>query len=210
MKIIRISVFLLGIALVAGFVSPVGADEGNLRIGVVDLQTVGQQYNRYRAAVKALEDKKAQLQSVVDSEEKEVLALIDSLEKVRATASDEELKKKREEIQARDQDLREFVTRTNIQFRNELDSLQVQIRAEIEDVVASIAKERKLDLVLEKGMLIFSSEALEITNEVVAELNRRHPAKGTSVSSGNAPSVAPTAFPSASQPAVGSGHWPFR
>lgn len=144
------------------------------RVGVVDMLRVSESYERYVAARRALERRKADLQTLVDDEEKAVLALIEELETLRATADRDETARRRSEIERRDRDLRQFVMQTNLQFRDELDTLQLRTRDEIETVVVGIAAARGLTLVLERNLTLFAAPAHDLTAAVVAELNARY------------------------------------
>lgn len=183
-------------------------------VGIIDMQRVGIEYTRYKQATTQLEQRKLQLQSVVDEEEQSVLSLIEELESVRASASDSEIMRIRSEIDKRDRDLREFVGRSNMSFRDELDTLQLRTREEVEGVVREISKTHGLLLVLEKNMTLFAADALDITDTIVVELNRRYaplptaarePRRGAPAVK---PAASPTAFPAAETP--DKKKWPFK
>jgi Skp family chaperone for outer membrane proteins len=217
----RLIIGLAAIGLVLGLslgfaASPASAQAPT--IAVVDMIKVTEGYDRYREARKELEGKKAQLQQIVDEEERSVLSLIEELEAVRATASQDEIARRRREVEQRDRELREFVATTNTQFRDELDTLQFRTRDEVETVIVMISKARGYALVLEKNMALFATDSLDVTPEVVAELNRLYrPLPAGSASSSARPAAtaaapgtgqaAPTAFPAPTSPQRG---WPFR
>lgn len=205
----------LALGLAIGVVAPPASAQAPT-IAVVDMIKVTEGYDRYREARKELEAKKAQLQQIVDEEEKSVLALIEELEAVRATASQDEITRRRREVEARDRELREFVAGTNTQFRDELDTLQFRTRDEVETVIVALSRARGYALVLEKNMALFATDALDVTTDVVAELNKlyRPIPTGAAASPGRPAAAAgtgqapPTAFPApATTPTRG---WPFR
>ena len=205
---------ILGIAFAIVIIAG-AAYSAPVNVGVVDMAKVSEGYERYSSARKDLEKKKAELQSIVDQEEQSILQLINELETVRATATQEEIGNRRSEIERRDKDLREFVIQTNMQFRDELDTLQFRTKDEVETVVIEISRKLGLDVVLERNMTLFINESLEITNMVIAELNNRYkplpPVRmNISGNSSGATSTPPTAFPSPA-PAGRSGNtgWPF-
>lgn len=166
---------LAALLLLAGLaaVAPDRAAAEVPNVGVVDMLLVTDSYTRYVEGRRALEARKAELQAIVDEEEKSVLALLEELEAVRATATQEEIMRRRREIEGRDRELREFVGQTNMQFRDDLDTLQLRTKDEIETVVQMVARQRGLTLVLEKNMCLYAAPVLEITREVIAELNAR-------------------------------------
>lgn len=174
-----------------------------LTVGVIDMVRVSDGYERYIASRKILEARKTELQDVVDQEEKSVLALIDELDAIRATASQDVIMRKRQEVEQRDKELREFVMTTNNQFHDDLDTLQNRTRVEIESVVVDIAKAKSLDIVIEKNLTLFSSDALDVTDELVAELNKRFkplPAPAASATPARPGASSITAPPTAGAP----------
>ncbi len=185
-------------------------------VGVVDMLKVSEGYERYATARQYLEQKKAELQTVVDEEERAVLALIEELEAVRATASQEDVARRRREIEGRDRELREFVGTTNMQFRDELDTLQIRTKDEVETVVIAIARRLGLNLVLEKNMTLYAAPPLDITGQIIAELNSRFrplpptPMNVTGRRNTGAATTPPTAFPRATPPSEGRRGWPFQ
>lgn len=206
MKHRTIGAGILSLALLTMMVAPVRAEIP--RVGVVDMFKVSENYDRYREARQVLERRKVDLQTLVDDEEKDVLSLIEELEMIRATAGQNEVTRRRSEIERRDRELRQFVLQTNIQFRDELDTLQLRARNEIETVVIHIATGRGLTLVLEKNMTLFTADFLDITDAVVAELNARfRPLPTTS-----AERPRPAAVPAADRREGESERrgWPFR
>lgn len=194
---------------------PANAQVSGATIAVVDMEVVGQEYVRFREATKALEQRKLQLQKIVNDEEQSVLAMIKKLEASRSTISQEKLLEMRQEIEQRDRDLREFVAETNYRFRDDLDSLQIRSRMEIAGVVKDISEKDGVRLVLEKGMAIYSHDSLDITARLVAILNERFkPLSGTesfgsgTTSDGIKPKSSPTAFPPPEGPA--GKNWLFK
>lgn len=207
---------VLCLALVALTAAPVVAEIP--RVGVVDMLKVSEGYERYVAARRVLERKKSDLQTLVDDEEKDVLGLIEELETIRATAGQEEIGRRRSEIERRDRELRQFVMQTNMQFRDDLDTLQLRTRDEIETVVISIATARGLTLVLERNMTLFATISHDITDAVVAELNARYRPLPATTSAPPRPSSGSTARPGVGPVTPSGGQppgadrrgWPFR
>lgn len=199
----------IGIAcvFVTGVITPASA-EITCNIAVIDMFQVSEGYERYLASRRILEARKAELQEIVDAEEKSVLSLIEELEAVRATTSQEDLSRRRAEIEGRDRELRDFVGASNAQFRDDLDSLQFRTKNEIESVVRTIAAQRGFQLVLEKNMTLYSADALDITPAIVADLNLRF----KPIAVAPPPSRPRASTPATSTPtpqAPGRG-WPFR
>lgn len=203
----------VALAVALGLGAPAAEAQGTV-IGVVDMMQVGDGYTRYRETRELLERRKSELQVVVDEGEREVMAMIEELEAVRATASQDDIRRRRDEIEKRDRELREFVATTNAQFRDELDTLQFRTRDEVESVVTALARARALDVVLEKNLALFSAAALDVTEAVITELNRRFPPLPPVSQLPTRPAAAApptTSFPATNRSATGETRgWPFR
>lgn len=225
---IRMMLALVMMALVAGIATmatPATAEVPN--VGVVDMLRVSDSYARYAQSRQQLELRKLDLQTVVDEEEKSVMGLLEELEAVRATASQEDIARRRREIEARDRELRQFVQQTNMQFRDDLDTLQLRTKDEIETVVTMVARQKGLTVILERNMTLFAAESLDVTELVIAELNARfrplpqspvagsaRPAHPVAASETTSPTSAPTtSVPTSSASGDTSAArrpWPFR
>lgn len=206
---------ILGVLSILIFSTALSAQAQTTRIGVIDMQQVSEKYERYSQAAGILEARKAELQKVVDEEEQEVLSMVETLEQIRATASNADIERRRTTVEEKDKELREFVTSTNRQFRRDLETLQLRTRDEVSAVVTQLSQDKNLGLVLEKSMALYVSENLDITDEIVKALNDQFkPLPANEVfarpqaTTTRAPKSDPTAFPSSDQPA--RGQWPFR
>lgn len=154
-----------------------GIARADLKIGVVDLNRTLEGFDRYRTRAEALENRKKELQEIVDRQEEEVVRLMDELDRL---GSGDEASSRRSEIEDRDRVLRDFVQRTNRKFREELQALQARTRDEIETGVSRVAEANDIDFVVEKNLALFVRPNLDITERLLTRLNLLFPIETTS------------------------------
>lgn len=146
-----------------------------LRVGVVDMSRVAQEFRRYQEAAKVLERKKEDLQGGVNRQEEEVVSMIEELDRIRSTAAPEDVQARRRTIEDRDRDLADFVERTNRELRDSLAALQLRTRKEVEEVVQEVSRTSGVNLVLERNFSLFAAPDLDLTDRVLARLNEKFP-----------------------------------
>lgn len=151
------------------------ADTPPLRIAVLDIEQV----RRNAAAVKMI---RAQLGSYLEvyrtdteKEEQEIREAQDELQRKRATLSPEGYAEERRKLEARLTDAQARVQgRRQALERVNMDAME-QIKQALEAIVAEIAAERRLTVILRKEQLVFAIPDLDVTDEVLRRLDARLP-----------------------------------
>jgi outer membrane protein len=103
--------------------------------------------------------------------------------------------KKGEEIRAKQSDAQNFVANTRRQLQERSQNFQNVLVEEISKVATDIAKKKGSTILLNKPAAVYYDAAYDITDEVLAEVNKGKPASSAT--------VAPTATPAA-KPATDS------
>lgn len=120
--------------------------------------------------------------------------------KQKATA---EAQKKAEEIQRKQAEVQQYQVNTQRLLQQRIKNFQSVLLDEISKLATDIAKKKGATILFDRSgpsmlgisPLIYSESSLDITDEVLAEINKTRPA---------APAVAPVAAPAAAQPASSS------
>lgn len=155
--------------------TPPADNGGPPRIAVVDIERV----RRSAAAVQAIRN---QLGSYLDTfrtetqrEEQEIRAAQDELTSKRAVLSPEAYAEERHslegrlvEAQGRVQQRRQALERVNMEAME-------QVKQTLESIIAEIARQRDLTVILRKEQVVFVTPAIEITDEVLRLLDQRLP-----------------------------------
>jgi len=87
-------------------------------------------------------------------------------------AAEAEAMKKGEEIRAKQKDAENFVNSTRQQLGEKSQNFQNSLIAEISKVATDIAKKKGATILLEKRSTVFNDASYEITDEVLAEVNK--------------------------------------
>jgi len=107
------------------------------------------------------------------------------------TKAEADAQKKGEEIRAKQQDAQNFVNSTRRSLSDKSQNFQNVLIDEITKVASEIAKKKGATLLLNKPAAVYADASYDISDEVLAEVNKGKPASST------APSVAPAAKPAA-------------
>ena len=88
----------------------------------------------------------------------------------------EEAQPKMTELRQLEQNMQQMSQSTQQRLNQNAQQIGMQHRKEIMEVVNKVAAAKKADFVLEKNALYFSKPSADITDEVIAEINKNAPA----------------------------------
>jgi Skp family chaperone for outer membrane proteins len=183
-------------------------------IGIVDESEVMKKYSK-ALEIQADIKKSAEVsQASVTERGKEVEQLKADLDSTVKRAQDpilseagkkslmSEAQVKNKTFQERYSDFQQFVNSANATIQQRIAEMNKQIGADIRTQAEKIAKEKGLQMVLSKGLTVYVDSSLDITEEVIKELNANYkPATPAPAASTTAP-VAPAVAPAAPAPAA--------
>jgi outer membrane protein len=141
------------------------------RIAFVNTPQVLEQAPQAEAVRNTLQSEFAPRDAELVAEQKKVKALEEKLARDGAVMSEEERRKLERDILSQKREIKrtrdEFTEDFNIRRNDELAKMQREIALSI----VTLAKEKGYDLILENGV-IYASDRVDITNEVIARLKR--------------------------------------
>ncbi|MCG3175315.1 MAG: hypothetical protein MOGMAGMI_00243 [Candidatus Omnitrophica bacterium] len=159
---------------VAGLLSaPRTAQAADMKIGYVDLARVFDEYNKTKEFDKALEGKGTSKQSDRDKMVNEIKKLRDEAELLTGKAKDD----KQVMIDEKIKGLQEFDRSTRDMLRKERDGMVRDILKEIETVIQDYGKSQGYSFIFNDRVLVFKSEAGDLTNQVIKTLNDQYAKK---------------------------------
>ena len=183
--------FLLCIVICSGTALPLAAKEAPLKIAVIDMNRVFQEYNKTRINEAKLK-KQAEIfkeysdqlaQSLVKLRQ-EFIKLRDDSQNMVYTAAERENRRmnaqdKYRQVAAKEQEIREYNREKQAQLRDEYEKLRSSILADISAVVSAKCLAEGYGLVLDKSgrtlnnipQVVYSSKMLDITDSVIKTLN---------------------------------------
>lgn len=147
------------------------------KIAVIDIQGVIDKSSEGKRISTSLKEKQASLKSRFNEKQKELQDLQKELEKESMMLSldaqedkRKEFERKSRELQYLYQDLNEEMNKTDLEARK-------LFLKDLEGIITAIAKEDDIDMILERrsGGVIYVSGVMDITDKVVAELNKLKP-----------------------------------
>lgn len=152
------------------FAAPALAD---VRIGVVNMAQVLDQAPQSRSVVEALQDEFAPRQREIIARQNELNEQEERLQRDAAVMGEEERRNVERQLRDGQRDLNrrqnEFVEDLNLRRNEELGNLQRQLLQEIQ----AYARNSEYDMIVGEG-IIYASEQLDITDEVLALLERNY------------------------------------
>lgn len=99
--------------------------------------------------------------------EKEIMSLQEELKK---PLSDEAKRRKEATIQAKIEELETYQQEAVERLGNKKKELEEQITIKIRNIIKDIAKEKKINLVLDNDIVVYGEDAFDITDEVIERI----------------------------------------
>jgi outer membrane protein len=174
----RLAIFgFLSLSLVGAPAFKAFADNGGsqAQIFVVDMQRVLDDSIVGKAARSDLQSELKKRESGISSKKGEIERLKADLQKQAAVLSESALMEKQEVIRKKERDLSTEVQGQREELGRKSDAQMKKVLAQIDIVLAEIAKERGNPIFVEKDprLVLYSDPKLEVTSEVVKRLNEK-------------------------------------
>lgn len=165
---------VLVVALVAGSAAgSASMAHAAQKIAFVDVANVFDNYQRTKVVDKELEGKGKEKESELETRVNELKKLRDGLDLLSDKAKEEHQK----QIEDKANELQQFRLATQTELRRQRDSVAREILKEIDDVVQAYAKAQGYDLLLNQRTLVYGSPEMDVTNDVLKQLNDKYSAK---------------------------------
>lgn len=164
--------FLLFLCL--SFLSPVSARaEGPPSIQKIGLVNLGKVFKEY-AGTRASESELEKLSTAKQQEREKRVGEIRDMRDELALLNDETREQKRQTIEDRLRDLAGFDQEARESLVGRRNEALENVLGEIEKVVTTHAKEKGYELVLSDRAVLYGTDAMDITDEIIAILNRNY------------------------------------
>ena len=142
---------------------------GRSPVGVVDIDRVFKEYSASKKIYEEIQERKKDL----ETRGQEMLDEINRLVKESELLSDEARKEREARIKEKSRALEEFrrsatlglMERTNKEYGKVLDDVRSAARA--------VAARRGLAIVMDASVVVYNSDRIDVTADIIAELNRR-------------------------------------
>jgi Skp family chaperone for outer membrane proteins len=156
------------------------------KVVAVDIEMILKNYTKLQSAQTKLESSKKNAQQEIEILKDEGRKLVEKARELEARAKNpalsptavsqakDELQKLTVEIKGKEQELLEYVKRTDATLKQRFKSMLELHMGEIRNMVAVIAKEKGADLALNKSLkdfVLYSADYFDITQAVLGRLN---------------------------------------
>ena len=152
-----------------------GEQTPSLAIGVVDPQRILQETDKGQQLSEKLDAFMKDRQILVELEQKELRDLEDELQAQSTVLSQTARQVKEEQFRQKMGAYQQKIAELNREVQEKQVELRNEFRREVSDVVAELAKDRNLGLVLEHGVnsgTLFYQESWDISTDVIQLLNQ--------------------------------------
>ena len=161
------AIALLGLCFIAGGIMRADAQgSAKGKVAFVDLQQTLNQTNAGKKAKKRLENQRKQRQKKLDKEQKALQKAAAELDKQRMMLKPEVLQKRERELQERYVKLQETYLQLQQGLVQQEAELVKEIFAKAAPVIQKVAKEKGYTMIVDRAMVLWASDALDITGEV--------------------------------------------
>ena len=159
------------------------AAAGDMKIAYVEVDSIMSQYKFCKEYSLILQKKGQNIQNTLAQKQQALQAAAANFQqKVQQNAyTREQAEGVNASLQKQNNDLQILNQRLNAEFQNETDQFKKALRDSIQHYLASYNKDKKYSIIFSKqgDNLLYADKAYDITNEIVAGLNKAYKGKAT-------------------------------
>jgi Skp family chaperone for outer membrane proteins len=175
-KILSRALVLTGLMAIASVGPPAAAQElPTATIAVIDTQKILREATAWQDARKQIDGYRDKFQGEIAKDEESLRNQQQELTRQRPVLSPSAFEEKRQEfqrevaeVQRKAQDRRRALERISNSVRSE-------IGQSVKKIVSELAQVKRFNIVLDRGQVLFRADSVEITAQILAELNKRLP-----------------------------------
>lgn len=166
----RILILLLSFLTILFYTHNIYSAE-QLKIAVVDIQKVLNESEAGKKAKKDLESLIISKQNIIDEKGKAVEKFKSDLEKQVSVLSADARKNKEDELERMIREYQRLVQDSQTEVKKKENDLTDAILKDIKEIVEKTGESEGYSIILEKGMLIYSSNSLDITDSIIKKFD---------------------------------------
>ena len=161
-----------GLLIVAAVVVNGQAWAADTKIGVLDIKKVVSTSTAGHKAQGVLEQKVKSLQESFKKDQDEILALQKDFDKKGATWNDTTKKEKSASFQKKNSELATKQQGAQAEVKQLEEQQMGPVLKKLEEIVLKVAKDEGYSLILRREVALYTSDALDISDKIIAELNK--------------------------------------
>lgn len=140
-------------------------------IAVIDMRRIRQQSDAVKSIEQQIQKRKSRYQEKLSEKEKALREEDKSLAKQRTLLSEEAFKKKRQQLKQKLGAFRRQIKTRRKALDQAYSEAMRKVQKKLIEIVQTVAKERELDVVLNKGAVVLVRPDMEITEVALERLN---------------------------------------
>jgi Skp family chaperone for outer membrane proteins len=164
-KFIAISLFVLTFGASSAF-----ALDG---VAVIDIEKISKEAVVVKNVAKIISKKRDEFQLEVTKKEKKLEKEGKEIESQKNYLSKEKLEDKQKDFIKKVDELKDFATKRDKSLKAAYSDAIKEVNEKVGEIVAKIAEEKGLALVIPTSQVVYSVDGLDITNEVINQLNKK-------------------------------------
>jgi outer membrane protein len=146
-------------------------------IGVIDPTRIVEQSPQYEAARAQLQKEVSEREQKLAEQQKQIVELQKKLDSdAAALMSQDELQRLQTDIRNRDRKVKYAQAEFREDFALRQNELRTKLAKQVEEVVAELAREENIDLILSESLVYFSKR-IDISEKVIERLRKKFEAK---------------------------------
>lgn len=141
-------------------------------VGVIDPTRIVEQSPQYDAARAELQKEVSEREQKLAEQQKQIAELQSKLDSDAALMSEDELQRLQTDIRNRDRKVKYAQAEFREDFALRQNELRTKLAKQVEEVVAELAREEHIDLILSEG-LVYYSKRVDISEKVIERLRKK-------------------------------------
>lgn len=145
-------------------------------IGVIDPTRIVEQSPQYEDARAQLQKEVSEREQKLAEQQQKIVELQNSLDSDAALMSEDELQRLQADIRNRDRKVKYAQAEFREDFALRQNELRTKLAKQVEEVVAELAREENIDLILSEG-LVYYSKRVDMSDKVIERLRKKFEAR---------------------------------
>lgn len=159
----------------------------NVRLGVIDMQLIQRDARALREIRPQIESLRNGYQARFKKEEDELRAAVQDLQRQRSILAPEAFEERRREIQKRVTDKQRSEQEARRKLEQAIAEAMAKVNRALQEVVAEVAQEKSLHIILQKSTIMLMERRFDITREVLKRLDAKLPTVKVTLPDGETP-----------------------
>lgn len=172
MRTIKMTVLAATALVFAGAAAPAAAETQSLSIAIVDINKVMHKTAAAEGIRAELNSKGKQFQNELENHDKTLRAEKEALAKKKDSLSSDDLARQVKELETKYDKAERLLQERRATLSQANNASMGKLMSEATKIIADIAKEKGYDAILTQEAVILASQSMDITEEVIARLNK--------------------------------------